>query len=220
MSRFRLHVETPVTWVERMAEAPLALLCDHAHCELQAATAVQALIAKNPGRERLVVTLAAMASEEMEHFGRVTELLFARGGTLSAHSKSPYAERLFAAAKDGRGDAHLDRLLVSGLIEARSLERFRLLARHLDDPELAELYRSLMASEAGHQVLFHELALELAPAEVVTRRARELSAAEGAVIAELPFAYRMHSGIADLVPAQSRSNDASASAAASRTSGS
>ena len=36
----------------------------------------------------------------------------------------------------------------SALIQARSCERFALLARHNDDDELSQLYESLYASEA------------------------------------------------------------------------
>jgi tRNA-(ms[2]io[6]A)-hydroxylase len=194
VSRFTLRWETPVEWVAAVEGDLEGLLSDHAHCELQAAAAVQSLMGKNLELTSLVRALTEMAREELEHFGRVHDLIASRGLTLRQHAKSPYTEQLIAAARMGRGDARLDRLLVAGLIEARSLERFRLLSRHLADRDLADFYRSLMASEAGHQALFHELAAELAPPERLAARIDELERFEAEVVAALPFAARMHSG--------------------------
>jgi tRNA-(ms[2]io[6]A)-hydroxylase len=39
------------------------------------------------------------------------------------------------------------------MIEARSLERFKVLSENIKDPELAKFYRDLMISEAG--TLYH-----------------------------------------------------------------
>jgi tRNA-(ms[2]io[6]A)-hydroxylase len=194
VSRFSLEWETPVSWVERIAEEPLALLSDHARCEEQAAAAARMLAAKHPERERLVRELGEMELEETEHQERVTAVLHARGADVGPHRRSPYADGMLEGAKRGRRSDLLDRLLVCGLIESRSLERFRLLSRHLPDAELRELYRSLIASEAGHQVLFAELAIELAPSTEVERRTAELTALEAEVISGLEFDYRMHSG--------------------------
>lgn len=195
MNRLELAWETPQTWVERVAEEPLALLSDHARCEEQAAAVARMLASKHPERRRLVDELADVEREETEHYERVRALLRARGSDVGPHRRSPYADGLLAGARRGRRNDLLDRLLVCGLIEARSLERFRLLSRGLPDEELCELYRSLLASEAGHQVLFCELASELAPEPEVVERARELAAVEAEVMAGLAFDYRMHSGV-------------------------
>lgn len=190
---------TPIEWVRAVEADPLTLLSDHAHCELGAAASAQALIARNPGREELVLELARTARTELEHFERVVALLHGRGGRLEHPLPSPYAAGLLrAAAQSGHGSAQqrplLDRLLIAGLIEARSLERFGLLAAHLADPELAELYRDLMASEAAHRALFQRLALRYHDAAQVEERKRELSRLEAELISGLPFAARMHSG--------------------------
>ncbi len=89
----------------------------------------------------------------------------------------------------------LDRLLLAQLIEARSLERFQLLAEHLADRGLGALYEDLLASEAGHRALFGRLARGLFPAPDVERRQAQLWALEGEILAALPFAYRVHSGL-------------------------
>lgn len=206
---FRLNFATPFEWVARVETDPLALLSDHAHCELKAAASAQALIAKNPSRTVLVVRLTEVAREELEHFASVVQLLDARGGALGPLAPNPYAEALLARSHDGRicaSDARdeqlLDRLLVSSLIEARSLERFHLLATHLADRELADFYRGLIPAESLHQALFRELALSAYPAERVAVRLDVLAAIEGDIVAQLPFAVRMHSGLATLAAAQ------------------
>jgi tRNA-(ms[2]io[6]A)-hydroxylase len=173
---------------------PLALLSDHAHCELKAASAVQSLIVTYPDRRALVQELGPMAVEEMQHFNQVVDVLAGRGHTLRAARPSPYAEGLGKAARQGRKDLMLDRLLVAGLIEERSFERFELLAEHATDGELKNLYRGLMVSEARHRRLFALVAREYYPRADIETREQELRAAEAQVIRALPFEVRMHSG--------------------------
>lgn len=186
-------------WVEQVEKRPLALLSDHAHCELKAAASAQAMVAKNGHLAEFVDALGAVAIEELEHFQRVHRLLRARGGELGHQDTNPYAEALLGRSAATRTQRFLDRLLVAELIEARSLERFHLLAEHLRDPELAGFYRSLMKSEAGHQAFFERMALELFPAEVAQARRDELRALEADVMSSLPFDYRVHSGMCPAV---------------------
>lgn len=195
MPAFRLDYATPLEWVELVERDPLRLLSDHAHCELKAAASAQTLIVRNPRRETLVRELAAVALEELSHFQRVLSALEARGGKLDFAEPSPYAEGLQSCAGHDAQNKLLDRLLLSHLIELRSLERFHLLAEHLQDRELAELYRDLMASEASHQALFVRLARELCPAEIVEQREAQLRAREGALVERLNFDGRMHCGV-------------------------
>lgn len=197
MPQFRLDYATPAEWVARIERDPLRLLSDHAHCELKAAASAQTLIVRNPRKEPLVRELAAVAIEELAHFQLVTRELERRGGQLDFAEPSPYAEGLQSAAGGDSRDKLLDRLLLSHLIELRSLERFHLLAEHLRDRELAALYRGLMTSEAGHQALFVRLAKELYPAELVELREAVLREREGALVASLGFDGRMHCGIRD-----------------------
>ena len=192
---FRLDWQTPPEWVARVEAQPLALLSDHAHCELKAAASAQAMVAKNGQHPELVDALSAVAIEELEHFRAVLELLRARGGRLERQDANPYAAALLERAAATRTRPLLDRLLVAELIEARSLERFHLLAEHLVDRQMAQLYSSLMASEASHQALFERLARELFPAGEVAVRRAELRALEAGVLAGLPFDYRVHSGM-------------------------
>ncbi|MEY2783871.1 MAG: hypothetical protein RL277_74 [Planctomycetota bacterium] len=196
MPQFRLDYATPPEWVTQVERDLPCLLSDHAHCELKAAASAQTLIVRNPRKEALVRELAAVAIEELAHFQLVVKELERRGGRLEFAQPSPYAEGLQSAAGGDAPDKLLDRLLISHLIELRSLERFHLLSEHLADAELAALYRGLMASEAGHQALFVRLAKELFDPQLVDRREAVLRAREGALMARLGFDGRMHCGIA------------------------
>lgn len=189
-----LASRTPALWVGRVEREPLALLADHAHCELGAAASAQALVSRNPEKAELVEALAAVALEEMQHFGIVVRELHARGGSLGRAAPNPYAEGLLAGAAQGRRSVLLDRLLVSHLIEARSLERFQLLAEHLRDADLARLYRGLAPSEAAHRALFLRLARAYFDAPRVRSRLFELRALEARLLDGLPFCARVHSG--------------------------
>jgi tRNA-(ms[2]io[6]A)-hydroxylase len=202
---FPLDWSTPVEWVVRIEREPLALLADHAHCELKAATTAQSLIAKNPEQRSLVLALGDVAIEEMQHFVRVVHELHTRGGELGPQDENPYAARLHAVSASTRSSLFLDRLVIAHLIEARSLERFHLLAHHLVDAQLAALYQELLPSEAAHQGLYLRLAREAFGADAVAARVARLRAREGEVMAALPFEPRVHSGLAP-VPVAAFSN--------------
>ena len=83
-------------------------------------------------------------------------------------------------------------LLCSALIEARSCERFKLLAAAVPDPALAAFYRGLLAAEARHHQIYVDLAGQLEPPADVRRRLAELAADEARILAELPPMPRMH----------------------------
>jgi len=196
----KLRSRTSPAWVARVEERPIELLSDHAHCELRAAASAQQLIVKHVQDSRLVQRMSAIAREELEHFELVLDVLSKRGATLLPARANPYAEGLLAARSHRKEELLLDRLLVSSLIEARSLERFLLLAEHLRDRELAAFYRALVPSEASHQALFVELAREHYAPERVRERLEELLGVEARVLAALPFEARMHSGEGAPVP--------------------
>lgn len=195
---------TGPAWARAACAQPVELLCDHAHCELGAAASAQALIHRHARDSGLVERMGALAAEELAHFRQVHGLISERGAQLEPGRPNPYVEGLLKGARGtaapwlaamGERDAGLlDRLLIGGLIEARSHERFGLLAEYAEDAELRALYSELGPSEHGHAHLFPKLALERFAAERVERRAAELVALEANLIAGLPFAPRMHSG--------------------------
>ena len=89
----------------------------------------------------------------------------------------------------------LDRLVIAHLIEARSLERFHLLAEHSTDARLRELFAELLPSEAAHQGFYAKAARNLFGREQAEARIARLRREEGEVMSELPFSYTVHSGM-------------------------
>jgi tRNA-(ms[2]io[6]A)-hydroxylase len=194
-----LKFSTPIEWAARALREPLALLNDHAHLEKKAATNALELLNRWPEPrppENWVAAMTAIARDEVEHLATVTRLLARRGGKLTKQHGNPYASGLHQLVRKGLGPAELvDRLMVSALIEARSCERFQLLADACEDPELAKLYKGLWASEHGHYRTFIQLAEQILPAEVVERRWQEMLDAESRLIQRQPPGPRMHSGL-------------------------
>src|SRR3984957_6391612 len=138
---------TPSAWATAVLDKPLELLNDHAHLEKKAATNALELVNRYPvptPPENWVVAMTAIARDEVEHLAVVCRLLARRGARLTRQHSNPYASALRNLVRMGAGTGELiDRLMVSALIEARSCERFKLLAEACTDTELAKLYRGL-----------------------------------------------------------------------------
>ena len=196
-----LRYATPPAWAAEVLSAPLELLNDHAHLEKKAAANALELLNRWPEPsppENWVAAMTAVARDEVEHLAVVSRLLARRGGRLTKQHSNPYAGRLRDLVRKGTGRGELaDRLMVSALIEARSCERFQLLAGAVadDDRELQKLYRGLWASEHGHYKTFIQLAERVEPAADVARRWEEMLDAEAAIIRSQPPGPRMHSGV-------------------------
>jgi tRNA-(ms[2]io[6]A)-hydroxylase len=137
-----------------------------------------------------------VARDEVEHLVAVTRLLRQRGGHMTKHHRNPYATALRRLVRLGQGTLDLmDRLMISALIEARSCERFCVLAEHCGDEELARLYRGLWSSEHGHYLVFIEMARLVQPAGVVHQRWDEMLESEAEIIAGQAPGPRMHGGV-------------------------
>jgi tRNA-(ms[2]io[6]A)-hydroxylase len=169
------------------------ILIDHAHCEKKAAGVAMNLLFSYVDHVPLARAMTEIVNEELAHFQLVLDLLERRGIRFRKLSPSSYGQRLHACVRKEEPARATDRLLVAGLIEARSCERFALLRDHLADAELQEFYGSLFESEARHHATYVRLACDMAPEEMVRERLHELAAEEAAIISQGdPFA-RMHS---------------------------
>jgi tRNA-(ms[2]io[6]A)-hydroxylase len=190
-----LQLPTDPRWVN-LAEISLeAVLTDHAYCEQKAASTCISLIQQYPEHEKLVDELAPIVTEEWGHFRQVLRAMRERGLVLGRQRKDLYVNKLFANIAKGqsREAVLLDKLLVAGLIEARSCERFRLLSLYLKDPAMRKFYHGFMVSEAGHYRLFLDLARTYFPADDVQRRWDAWLAYEAEVIGSLELrGERMH----------------------------
>ena len=194
-----LRYVTPPQWAVQVLEEPLLLLNDHAHLEKKAATNALELLNRWPEPnppENWVAAMTAVARDEVEHHSTVSRLLARRGGRLTRQHSNPYASELHKLVRKGQGPHELtDRLMISALIEARSCERFNLLASICTDTELARLYQGLWASEHGHYRTFIQLAEQILPAGIVKLRWEQMLASEGKIIQSQTPGPRMHSGV-------------------------
>ncbi len=152
-----LRSETDGAWADEALGDLDRVLVDHAHCEMKAASNALSLAARHPGSATVVHALTTLAREEIEHFQRVLAMLVERGLELGSPPVDEYAAALRRAAAAEKGGPKLgalvDRLLVGALIEARSCERFKLLAGALEragQAELSAFYTELLAAEARH----------------------------------------------------------------------
>lgn len=188
-----LKQPTSAAWVEQAIAHLDVILLDHSHCERKAASAALNLMFRYPSSTKLVRTLTAIAQEELEHFEQVNQWLDRRGIALAPLDAPPYGAGLKAQVRRNEPGRMLDFLLVSGLIEARSHERLGLLAAHCPEPELAQFYRGLMASEARHYGIYWTLATTYFDRATVTERLEELAAIESELLSTLYPQPRIHS---------------------------
>jgi tRNA-(ms[2]io[6]A)-hydroxylase len=199
---------TSAKWVDAALADLDAVLVDHAHCEMKAASNALSLAVRATQAPQVVSHLVALAEEELSHFRRVLGELERRGIPLGPPPLDAYAAELRKIVRaERRGTpsgngvsstvALVDRLLVAALIEARSCERFRLLSdalRERGPADLQALYQELLASEARHFRTFVDLAHEVArPDDAwVDGRLDVVAELEGALSARLTGLPTIH----------------------------
>lgn len=169
------------------------ILIDHAHCEKKAAGCAMNLLFAYVDHEPLTKAMTELVNEELEHFHMVLEILAKRNIKFRKQKPSSYGRRLNDLVRKFEPERAVDRLLVAGLIEARSCERFDLLQKNVSDQELAEFYGSLFESEARHHSTYVKLAKRFASDDQVKARLAELAQAEAEIIATGDPYARMHS---------------------------
>jgi tRNA-(ms[2]io[6]A)-hydroxylase len=186
---------TPDEWVREASERLPELLLDHANCELKAASTALGFLYRYPDRGKLAQRMSRLAREELRHFEQVRSIMEDMGIPFRRLSASRYAGRLREAVRAEEPYRLLDMLLIGALIEARSCERFAVLAPHLPE-RLGRFYSGLLASEARH--FEHYIAFAKSECgvdeEAVAARLAELKALEAELIAAPDPQFRFHSG--------------------------
>jgi tRNA-(ms[2]io[6]A)-hydroxylase len=190
---FCLTVSSDPEWAVAALADLDAVLADHAHCEMKAASNALSLAARHPEFPSIVVALTNLAREEIDHFQEVYAWLGRRNVDLGPPAKDPYVVALRRALSDLTATSLsplVDRLLVAALIEARSCERFKMIVDALEGKSLEglrALYVRLFADEARHYRTFVDLASVAAHGEVaqVTARLADLAVVEGRFISRL-----------------------------------
>ena len=189
-----LHCATPVAWVEWALQNPDILLIDHANCEKKAASTALNLMYRYVDHFTLLNKLSRLAREELRHFEQVIAIMHTRQIDYRQVTASRYAGALREQVRSQEPARLVDTLLVGAIIEARSCERFSVLAPELDT-ELGDFYRSLLKSESRHFMDYLKLAEELGSKEEVATRLPELLACERALIEQPDTEFRFHSGV-------------------------
>lgn len=188
-----LKNSSPERWLGQVETDLPDILIDHAHCEKKAAGTAMNLMFAYVEHEELCREMTVIVNEELEHFHLVLDLLKRRGIAFRRLKPSSYGRRLNDLVRKNEPQRAVDRLLVAGLIEARSCERFDLLRQHIEDSELADFYDSLFESEARHHAVYVKLAKDFQSDTLVKQRLDELADAEAEIIQEGEDLPRMHS---------------------------
>ncbi|MDR5590452.1 tRNA-(ms[2]io[6]A)-hydroxylase [Christiangramia sp. SM2212] len=189
-----LKLPTDPRWADIAEKNIEDILVDHAYCEQKAASTAISLIVTYPEYSDLVTAMTALAREEMGHFKMVHDRILKMGFTMGWDRKDEYVLKLreFFPKGGSRTTQLIHRLLIAGLIEARSCERFRLLSEELEDKELAKFYRDLMVSEANHYTMFLKFARQYGDREIVDKKWQELLEFEAEVMKDLSKNESIH----------------------------
>ena len=197
-----LGAPTPAAWVDEAVVRWQELLVDHANCEKKAASTALALMFAYPDDRKLALRLARLAREELRHFEQVDKLMQQLAVPAMRMPAGRYAAELRRGLATGSALRKVDLMLAGALIEARSCERFELLAPRLPAP-LGGFYGDLAVAERRHHELYLQLGREAAaaidpdPAAVdalVGTRLAQLSALEADLATRPDVQFRFHSG--------------------------
>ena len=187
-----LPCRSPDAWVNWALENQSLLLNDHAHCEKKAASTAMSLMYRYVDRDNLLHKMSRLAREELLHFEQVHKLMRKRDVAYEHLTASRYADGLRKHIRTHEPARLVDTLIIGAFVEARSCERFAVLAPHLD-AELSKFYQSLLKSEARHFEDYLALAEEYV-GEPITERVEFFRKLEHALIIEPDEEFRVHSG--------------------------
>lgn len=188
-----LHYQTPSGWAAQALARPAELLLDHYFCEVKAAAMAQRT-SKLYGSKYPVLKglMAELAAEETRHAEGVQRFLQAYPRPRAAQGGNRYAQGLRKLAHAEGHDQFLGMLLICSLIEARSAERFKLLADAARGTALGSFYEDLFASEVSHYKLFVGLGTDLCGEAETLSRLEEMRTGEAVLIRSLPAGPRIH----------------------------
>jgi len=187
-----LPCRSPQAWIDWALSNQDLMLVDHAHCEKKAASTAMNLMYRYVDRDALLHKMSRLAREELLHFEQVHNIMRTRNIDYVHLSASRYADGLRKYIRTHEPARLIDILIIGAFVEARSCERFAVLAPHLDE-ELKKFYLSLLKSEARHFEDYLELAEEYA-GENIEDRIQFFRELEQALIETPDDEFRLHSG--------------------------
>jgi tRNA-(ms[2]io[6]A)-hydroxylase len=193
-----LRVPTPAAWVRLACASRDLLLIDHANCEKKAASTALALTFAYAEDLDLTGKMSRLARKELRHYEQVTKLIRNLGVTPQRLAPGRYALGLRALVARAEPQREIDLMICGAFIEARSCERFGVLADAIGPP-LRDLFTGLHGAEARHHRVYLDLARRavrragLTPASLEAR-VLEFGALEAQLITEADPVFRFHSG--------------------------
>jgi len=184
---------SPQIWADTCVKEFDRFILDHAACERKAAALAMSFIAKYSNRKAIIEPMVCLAREELEHFHQVYRIIARRGLQLSSSDeKDEYVNVILKQLRHGREERFLDRLVMSGIVEARGYERFHLIAKTLEDPELSKFYKKLADTEAGHFAIFIKLANFYFTKEQVDEAVERVALIESEAMLAAPIRGTLH----------------------------
>lgn len=189
----KLKWETPMKWVETVLADFPKFLQDHADCERKASAMAMSFVAKCPDRVEIIPELIETALEELVHFKLVYEIMDKEKIALPKQlEQDNYIAQLIKLCRSGREERLLDRMVVASVVEARGVERFRMVAENVEDPELQKFYDMLWRSEFKHSDVFLRLAHSYWDKETIAKRLEYFIDEEAIICKNLPFRSAVH----------------------------
>lgn len=143
--------------------------------------------------DELIAKMVLLIKEELHHFQQVIEIMQSRGIEYISLKASRYARGLMKHVRTHEPAKLVDTLICGAYIEARSCERFAMLAPHLD-AELNKFYVSLLRSEARHFQDYLALAEKIAGDEI-SQRIDLFGEWESSLIVSVDSEFKFHSGL-------------------------
>ena len=189
----KLKWDTPKEWIETVLADFPKFLQDHADCERKASAMAMSFVAKCPDRVEIIPELIETALEELVHFKLVYEIMDQKKITLPKQlEQDNYLGRLIKKCRSGREERLLDRMVVAAVVEARGVERFRIVAENIEEEELQKFYDMLWRSEYKHSDVFLRLALSYWKWEEIEERLVYFIHEEAIICEGLPFRAAVH----------------------------
>ena len=190
-----LQVKTDEKWVMQVNPNWQMLLVDHAHCERKAADFAINLIKSYTEYEILQAPLSKLVREEMRHFELCLKYLKMYAIPFKPIQPCGYAKALPRIIGHERKQKLMDMLIVAAFIEARSCERFGLVARALSQPQLIKFYQTLYQAELRHFQNYLALAFQIYSHSQVNKRIIDIGQAEAEFVQSSEAVFRFHSAI-------------------------
>jgi tRNA-(ms[2]io[6]A)-hydroxylase len=187
-----LRYSTPEQWSSAVLNDFNAFLIDHAAAEKKASGMAMSMALHYRDKTLLVTEMIDLSIEELQHFKACVKLLHERGLKLMPDEKDLYVNSMRSFQRQAQDVGLLDRLLVAGIVEARGCERFGLVAEALAPGKLRQFYTAITQSEAKHQGLFVNLALNYFSDNLVAERLDELLDLEASLVSNLPIKSSLH----------------------------